>query len=158
MQAFFLSWMQRWPTLAALAVATTEEVNAAWAGLGYYRRARFLLEGARYAAANTGGQLPSTSAALLKVPGIGPYTAASVSSIAFGEACAAVDGNVSRVVSRLHACRQAEPAKAAAVREMQAAATALLEPSRPGDWNQAMMASLPALCTCVRSHASSRRS
>lgn len=146
-QVYFVNWMRRWPTLEALAQASEEEVNAAWAGLGYYRRARYLLDGARYAAAHTGGRLPSTAAELLKVPGIGAYTAAAVSSIAFGQRSGAVDGNVVRVLSRLHACLQPEPAKAAAVREMQAAADALLDPSRPGDWNQAMMELGARVCT-----------
>ena len=142
-----MKWMRRWPTLLALSQATEEEVNGAWAGLGYYRRARYLLDGAKYAAASTGGRLPGTAAELLKVPGIGPYTAASVSSIAFGERSAAVDGNVVRVLSRLHARLQTEPAKAAAVREMQAAADALLDTGRPGDWNQAMMELGATVCT-----------
>lgn len=109
------------------ALSTRSLLCAAGAGLGYYRRARFLREGARYAVEHTGGQLPQTADALLKVPGIGPYTAASVSSIAFGQQRAAVDGNVIRVLSRIYAHLQAEPAKAAAVREMQAA----VRPSTP---------------------------
>ncbi len=68
---YFIRWMARWPTLRDLAAASEEEVNAQWAGLGYYRRARFLLQGARYAVEHTGGELPSTAQELLKIPGIG---------------------------------------------------------------------------------------
>jgi A/G-specific adenine glycosylase len=146
-QTYFVNWMRKWPTLAALAEATEDEVVSSWAGLGYYRRARFLLQGARYAAAYTSGLLPTSPAALMRVPGIGPYTAASVASIAYGERVAAVDGNVVRVLSRLYAHLQAEPAKAAATREMQAAADALLDPARPGDWNQAVMELGATVCT-----------
>lgn len=168
-QVYFVNWMRRWPTLAALALANEEEVNAVWAGLGYYRRAKFLLKGAQYAAASTGGTLPSTASALLKVPGVGPYTAAAVASIAYGEAVAAVDGNVVRVISRLVALRQEDPTKAAAIKEMQALvrcgmmmslanamaevagwhrqADGLLHPDRPGDWNQAMMELGARICT-----------
>ena len=116
---YFCRWMAKWPTLRDLAAASEEEVNAQWAGLGYYRRARFLLQGARYAVANTGGELPSTAQELLKVPGIGAYTSASVSSIAFGHPSAAVDGNVVRVLSRLYALAQENPTSSAAVKEMQ---------------------------------------
>ena len=116
---YFVRWMAKWPTLRDLAAASEEEVNAQWAGLGYYRRARFLLQGARYAVANTGGELPSTAQELLKVPGIGAYTSASVSSIAFGQPSAAVDGNVVRVLSRLYALVQGNPTSSAAVKEMQ---------------------------------------
>ena len=116
---YFMRWMARWPTLSSLAAASDDDVNAQWAGLGYYRRARFLLQGARYCVAHTGGELPSTAAELLRVPGIGAYTSASVSSIAFGQTSAAVDGNVVRVISRLHALAQDNPTSSAAVKEMQ---------------------------------------
>jgi A/G-specific adenine glycosylase len=119
-QDYFIKWVRRWPSARSLAAATPEEVNAAWAGLGYYRRARYLLDGAKYAATQPGSVLPTTCAQLRKVPGIGPYTAAAVASIAYGERVAAVDGNVVRVVSRLLALRQEAPASSAAVKEMQA--------------------------------------
>ena len=119
-QDYFTKWVHRWPTAASLAVATPDEVNAAWAGLGYYRRARYLLDGAKYVAAQPGSVLPTTCAQLRKVPGVGPYTAAAVASIAYGERVAAVDGNVVRVVSRLLALRQEAPASSAAAKEMQA--------------------------------------
>ena len=122
-------------------------MNEQWAGLGYYRRARFLLQAARYAVANTGGELPSSRAELLKLPGIGAYTASAVSSIAFGQASAAVDGNVVRVLSRLHALAQENPTAAAAVKQMQGLADALLDATRPGDWNQSMMELGAVVCT-----------
>ena len=90
---YWRRWMAKWPTTSALADATQEEVNEMWAGLGYYRRARFLLEGARHVATKKEGHFPRTSKALSSVPGVGPYTAAAVASIAFGESVAAVDGN-----------------------------------------------------------------
>jgi adenine-specific DNA glycosylase len=125
-QAYFVRWMQRWPTLQLLALATEEEVTSVWAGLGYYRRARFLLQGAQFAAAhNTDGGLPATTAELLRVPGIGPYTAAAVASIAFGQQAAAVDGayslaSVQRatepVLRRQCGARSVSPPRAAAAR------------------------------------------
>jgi A/G-specific adenine glycosylase len=141
-QSYWVKWLAKWPTLAALAVAPEDELNAAWAGLGFYRRCRLLQEGARYVLANHGGALPRTVAELLKVPGIGPYTAAAVASIAFGAPAAAVDGNVVRVLSRLHALAQDKPGSAKAAQQMQALASELLASgasARAGDFNQAMM-------------------
>lgn len=80
-----------------------QEVNQVWAGLGYYRRARFLLEGAKYITSTLGGRFPSTVPDLLKVPGIGAYTAGAIASIAFDVRAPVVDGNVIRVLSRLKA-------------------------------------------------------
>ena len=93
-------WLARFPTIEALAAASPEDVNAAWAGLGYYRRARFLHACAKEVVAHHGGVLPSTAAELIKLPGIGPYTAGAVASIAFGESTPVVDGNVVRVLAR----------------------------------------------------------
>ncbi|RLN53490.1 hypothetical protein BBP00_00009296, partial [Phytophthora kernoviae] len=81
---YFLRWIDKFPTVVALAEANEEDVNALWAGLGYYRRARMLHAGAKYVVENFGGELPSTVEQLLKIPGIGPYTAGAISSIAFG--------------------------------------------------------------------------
>jgi A/G-specific adenine glycosylase len=138
---YWLRWMAKWPTVHALANATQEEVNELWAGLGYYRRARFLLEGARHVVAKNDG-FPSTFKALAGVPGVGPYTAAAVASIAFEEPVAAVDGNVIRVAARLAAARGGgDPAKAgtSAAAAVRAVANAMLARERPGDFNQAMM-------------------
>ena len=139
---YWRRWMAKWPTTSALADATQEEVNEMWAGLGYYRRARFLLEGARHVATKT--HFPRTSKALSSVPGVGPYTAAAVASIAFGESVAAVDGNVIRVATRLSCARgggDAAKSGTSAASAVRAVADALLEhsASRPGDFNQAMM-------------------
>lgn len=79
----------------------TKEVNEAWTGLGYYRRARYLHEGAKKVVDQHGGRLPRTAEALRKIPGIGPYTAGAIASIAYGEVSPVVDGNVIRVLSRL---------------------------------------------------------
>ncbi|GLE09720.1 hypothetical protein PINS_up021550 [Pythium insidiosum] len=100
---YFLRWTEKFPTVGALASASEEDVNALWAGLGYYRRARMLHAGAKYVMDNFGGVLPSTTEDLLTIPGIGPYTAGAISSIAFGNREPLVDGNVIRVVARLRA-------------------------------------------------------
>ena len=96
---YFLKFIGRWPTVEALAAAKDEEVMAAWAGLGYYARARNLLKCAREVTAR--GHFPETEAELRKLPGIGPYTAGAIAALAFGQPAAAVDGNVERVFSRL---------------------------------------------------------
>jgi A/G-specific adenine glycosylase len=143
----YANWMRRFPTVQALAEAAEEEVLAAWSGLGYYRRARFLHKGAKAVVDAHGGELPRAAAELRKLPGIGAYTSAAIASIAFGESVAVVDGNVERVL-----LRQAGAAEAGATagrtgnrdlslsaKEIQALASLLLAPSRPGDSNQAMM-------------------
>ena len=160
---YWQKWMAKWPTVSALADATQEEVNEMWAGLGYYRRARFLLEGAKHVAAKAkddddsgvlptnegkdGDELtnfPRTAKALSAVPGVGPYTAAAVASIAFNESVAAVDGNVIRVATRLSCARgggDAAKSGTSAASAVRAVADAMLAHSdhRPGDFNQAMM-------------------
>jgi A/G-specific adenine glycosylase len=93
--------MESFPTVYKLAAASEEEVNSHWAGLGFYRRARLLHKGAKYVVTELDGKLPNTPAELLKIDGIGPYTAAAISSIAFNVSVAVVDGNVCRVLSRL---------------------------------------------------------
>ena len=97
---YFEKWITRWPTVSDLAKAEVEEVNSYWAGLGYYRRARYLLDGAKHVMDKLNGTFPTTAKELLSIPGVGPYTSAAVASIAFGDKAAAVDGNVIRVVSR----------------------------------------------------------
>ena len=145
---YYVKWMERWPTPAALAAATPDEVNAAWAGLGYYRRARLLHQGAQMVAGLPhNGEMPRTVEALGKIPGIGPYTAGAIASIAFGVPVPLVDGNVLRVLSRLKAVA-ATPAtpsfKTALAWEL---AGQLVDPARPGDLNQALMELGATLCT-----------
>ena len=98
---YFNRWMERWPTVLDLARATPEEVNEAWAGLGYYRRAALLHQGAKEVVEKHGGSLPRDAKGLLAIPGIGAYTAGAIASIAFQRREALVDGNVIRVLARL---------------------------------------------------------
>ncbi len=127
-------FLRRFPSLRALAAAPRREVLVAWDGLGYNRRAVALAEAARRIVREHGGRVPREPAALRTLPGVGPYTAAAVASIAFGVPVAAVDTNVRRVVSR--ALGGAEDLGSARVREL---AQAWLDPTDPGGWNQALM-------------------
>ena len=131
MLAHYLEFLKRFPTIEALAAAREEQVLAAWSGLGYYRRARMLHRAAREVAAN-GKKMPRALEGLRALPGVGRYTAAAIGSIAFGIPAAVVDGNVERVLGRLHG----KALRNGAVWE---AAQELLDPKRPGDFNQAMM-------------------
>jgi A/G-specific adenine glycosylase len=133
---YFLDFTRRWPTVADLAAARDEDVMAAWAGLGYYARARNLLTCARVVASLHGGVFPDTEAALRALPGVGAYTAAAVAAIAFGRATNVVDGNVERVMARVF--RVETPLPAAKV-ELATLAATLVESRRPGDWAQALM-------------------
>ena len=131
-------FLQQFPTVAALAAAEESTVCEAWAGLGYYRRARHLHKAARAVVAEYAGVLPTTAAELRHLPGIGAYTAAAIASIAFGEKIAAVDGNLVRVLSRVFALpgRADAPPLIASVRDH---AERLAQNARPGDINQALM-------------------
>jgi A/G-specific adenine glycosylase len=97
----YQAFMERFPTLVSLALAGEQEVLALWSGLGYYRRARMLHKAAQFVADHYQGNLPETAEELRMLPGIGPYTAAAIASIAHGERIAVVDGNVERVLCRL---------------------------------------------------------
>jgi A/G-specific adenine glycosylase len=141
---YFAAFTSRWPTVEALAAAEDGEVMSAWAGLGYYARARNLLACARIVASEHGGRFPDDEAALRKLPGIGAYTAAAIAAIAFGKRAVAVDGNVERVVSRLHAVKTPLPA---ARPEIRALADALTPGEGAGDFAQAMMDLGSAICT-----------
>src|ERR1700733_12636066 len=132
----YTEFLQRFPTIAALAAAEEPEVLALWSGLGYYRRARMLHRAAKVVAAELGGAMPHTAVDLLALPGVGAYTAAAVASIAFEEPVAVVDGNVARVLARVAGWSAAEAGFATAVRTF---AGALVDPGRPGDFNQGMM-------------------
>lgn len=98
---YYEAWLAAFPTVFDLATATMDQVHSVWAGLGYYRRAKMLHEGAKKLVADYKGQLPDTVEELRKIPGIGPYTAGAIASIAFGKPEPLVDGNVFRVLSRL---------------------------------------------------------
>jgi A/G-specific adenine glycosylase len=138
---YFKTFVTRWPTAAALAAASRDEVLAAWAGLGYYSRARNLYACAQ-AAARKG--FPSSEAALRALPGVGAYTAAAIAAIAFDEPAAVVDGNVERVIARLFAVGEPLPAAKPAIRKL---AAALTPKDRPGDYAQAMMDLGATICT-----------
>ncbi|WP_299297384.1 A/G-specific adenine glycosylase [uncultured Tateyamaria sp.] len=142
--AYFQRFIARWPTVADLAAAADADVMGEWAGLGYYARARNLLKCARAVVADHGGQFPADHAALLKLPGIGPYTAAAVSSIAFDLPFTVVDGNVERVMARLHDEHTPLPA---AKPILTAQAEALTPNTRPGDYAQAVMDLGATICT-----------
>ena len=134
--SYFLDFTRRWPTVADLADAPEADVMAAWAGLGYYARARNLIACARAVADGHGGVFPDTEESLLGLPGVGPYTAAAIAAIAFDRPSNVVDGNVERVISRLYALQDPLPA---AKPELKALAAALVTDERPGDWAQALM-------------------
>jgi len=136
----YQTFMARFPTLFSLALAPEEEVLALWSGLGYYRRARMLHKAAQFVTDNLGGVLPATAAQLRALPGIGAYTAAAIASIVHGEPVAVVDGNVERVLCRLSGWESATRAGAtAARRKVDGLAARLVDPRRPGDFNQALM-------------------
>ena len=134
-------WMARFPTVADLADADLDEVLVHWQGLGYYSRARNLHRAARLVRERHGGVLPGEPEALRRLPGVGEYTAGAVASIAFGHRVPAVDGNVRRVLSRLH---DLEDPGAAELRRL---ADALVPADRPGDFNQALMELGATVCT-----------
>jgi A/G-specific adenine glycosylase len=133
---YYEAFLARFPTLQSLAAAREEEVVAAWSGLGYYHRARNLHRGARHVADRHGGRFPGTLEAALAVPGVGLYTASAILSIAHGARLPVVDGNVRRVLARLLALRGPEYRKDGPYYNR---AEELLDPERPGDWNQALM-------------------
>lgn len=135
---YFLRFTARFPSIQAFAAAELDEVLLMWEGLGYYSRCRNLHKAARLIVSEYEGSIPTTYEEWLRLPGVGPYTAAAVSSIAFGELRAVVDGNVIRVLTRLHAFD--DPVDSArAKRQIQAWADAFLDHDRPGIHNEAVM-------------------
>jgi A/G-specific adenine glycosylase len=141
---YFHNFLKRWPTMKALAAAPVEEVMSAWAGLGYYSRARNLHACAKAVATDHNGKLPADEAALRKLPGIGPYTAAAVAAIAFDKRAAPVDGNIERVLARHFALRAPLPGVKP---ELRAIAESLAPAKRSGDFAQAMMDLGATICT-----------
>ena len=139
---YFDRFTTRWPTVQSLAAADDADVMAAWAGLGYYARARNLLACARAVAKL--GSFPTTEVGLRRLPGIGPYTAAAIASIAFNERAAVVDGNIERVITRLFAISTPLPQAKTAIR---AHVDTLTPHDRPGDFAQSMMDLGSAICT-----------
>ncbi|WP_431322762.1 A/G-specific adenine glycosylase [Rhizobium sp. YTU87027] len=144
---YFANFLARWPTVRDLADAPSEDVMAAWAGLGYYARARNLKKCAEAVTRDHDGIFPDSEDGLKSLPGIGDYTAAAVAAIAFNRQAAVVDGNVERVISRLYAIATPLPAAKPLMKEK----VALLTPKdRPGDFAQAMMDLGATTCTPKR--------
>ena len=141
---YFEAFTRRWPTVEALAAAPDGDVMAAWAGLGYYARARNLIACARAVAGDLGGRFPDTEEGLRELPGIGRYTAAAIAAIAFGRRAVAVDSNVERVVARLFAVETPLPA---AREEIYRLAGSITPERQAGDFAQAMMDLGSAICT-----------
>jgi A/G-specific adenine glycosylase len=141
---YYRRFVERWPTVEALAAAPLDDVLSAWAGLGYYARARNLHACAQAVADKRGGRFPEDEAALRALPGIGPYTAAAIRAIAFDHKASAVDGNVERVIARLQAIETPLPD---AKIEIHARAAELVPEDRAGDYAQAMMDLGATVCT-----------
>jgi A/G-specific adenine glycosylase len=143
---YYERFLARFPTVRDLAAAPLDDVLAVWEGLGFYGRARHLHEAARAIVERHGGKVPSSYQDLASLPGIGPYTAGAVASIAFDVAVPAVDGNVTRVLARLFRLRE-DVTRAVTRRRMTEFATRLVSPDRPGAFNQAMMELGATICT-----------
>jgi A/G-specific adenine glycosylase len=143
---YYDRWMRRFPTIGDLAGAAEHDVLHAWQGLGYYSRARNLWRGAKAVVSEHGGKMPATAASLRSLPGIGPYSAGAIASIAFGERAALVDGNVVRVLCRLFGLR-GDPSRNPLKAELWKLAERLVPPDRPGDFNQALMELGATVCT-----------
>jgi len=143
---YWLRWMEKFPTIEALAKADPQDVNAVWSGLGFYGRARRLHEGAKYIIEKCGGELPNDLDALRQIPGVGPYTAGAIASIGFGRRAAVVDGNVIRVFARLNAW-SGNAASSQLARQCWELAEELVDPARPGQFNQGLMELGATVCT-----------
>lgn len=143
-QPYFLKFLRKWPRVQDLAAAQLDDVLTQWAGLGYYARARNLHKCAGAVVAEHGGKFPETEAELLKLPGIGPYTAAAIAAIAFDRPATVVDGNVERVMARLFAIEEEMPAAKPLLKEK---AETLTPQLRPGDYAQGVMDLGATICT-----------
>ena len=144
---YYERFLARWPTVGALARAPLDDVLRLWAGLGYYARARNLHACARVVVDEYAGRFPNQPTMLLKLPGVGSYTAAAIAAIAFGEPATPVDGNVNRVIARLFAVETPPPASKATIQRL---ADGLRPPDRPGDFAQALMDLGATICTPTR--------
>jgi A/G-specific adenine glycosylase len=136
---YYTRFLALFPTVAALALAKEPAVLAAWSGLGYYRRAKMMHRAAQMVVQEHNGSLPTTAAELRKLPGIGEYTSSAIASIAFGERVAVVDGNVERVLLRVFPEAEKPATPAAQAKWLRDRAASLVDPERPGDFNQSMM-------------------
>lgn len=143
-KAYFVKFTQLWPTVEALAAADPSDVMKAWAGLGYYSRARNLKKCADFIATELGGQFPDNEAGLRELPGVGAYTAAAIAAIAFDRSAAVMDGNVERLIGRYFAIATPLPG---AKPEMRAKLEPLVPAQRPGDFAQATMDLGATICT-----------
>ncbi len=143
---YFERFLERFPTVDALARAPEDDVLTLWSGLGYYRRARSLLAGAKFVRDRWSGEFPREFADALDVPGVGPYTAGAILSIAYGKRVPVVDGNVERVLTRLHAL-PGDPKRGALAKRLRAIAADLLPRASCGDFNQALMELGATTCT-----------
>ena len=143
-KAYFEKFLALWPTVDDLAAASSDDVMKAWAGLGYYSRARNLKKCADLIAKDYGGQFPNTQSELLKLPGVGDYTSAAIAAIAFGKQAAVVDGNIERVTTRHSADPTPLPKAKDNCRQFMAEMT---PKDRPGDFVQAMMDLGATICT-----------
>jgi len=144
---YFADFAKRWPEVADLAAADTEDVMKAWAGLGYYSRARNLKRCAEMVVEDHGGRFPDSEEGLRALPGIGPYTAAAIAAIAFDRPAAVVDGNIERVFTRLYEIETPLPSAKPEIRDLVGAATPT---ERPGDFAQALMDLGATICTPKR--------
>lgn len=133
---YWHKFIAKWPDISTLAAASLDDILTAWAGLGYYARARNLHKCANEIVDDLAAKFPETEEALLKLPGIGPYTAAAIACICFDQAATVVDGNVERVISRLRKIEEPLPASRKKLRLL---AGELTDPNRPGDYAQAVM-------------------
>ena len=141
---YFLNFIQRWPCIEDLARASLDDVLAAWAGLGYYARARNLHKAAKFVVEKCGGQFPMTSDGLRALPGVGPYTAGAISAIAFGRRSVVIDGNIERVMARYFGISRPLPSAKVEIGRLYTTITPL---ERPSDFPQALMDFANAVCT-----------
>jgi A/G-specific adenine glycosylase len=140
---YYETFLKRWPTVHNLAAAEDADIMAAWAGLGYYSRARNLLKGARMVVSQHQGVFPSDEISLLKIPSFGPYTAAAVVAFAFDKPANVVDGNIERIMSRIYAVDEPVPGSKPALK---AYAAQWVRDDRASDWPQALMDLASSLC------------